>query len=132
MKKRNEGIYLKFLKQNFLTLIVLILILVSLYKLNNLQVKYSDLNAQYFMLQSSIQNIANNSNPYLQPSTPEEIKEVMSPLELAKYLNIEMSLVYNIASKDTTMPYIEINGEYRFSKAAIDKWMETRKIIQTK
>ena len=123
---------MKFLKQNFLTLIVLIILLVSIYKLNNLQVKYSELNSQYFMLQSSIQNLPNNSG-FIPPQSPlKETKEVMSPLDLAEYLDVEMMVVYDMAAKDPTMPYIEVNGEYRFSKAAIEKWMENRRIIETK
>jgi excisionase family DNA binding protein len=132
MKKRNEGIQLKFLKQNFLTLIVLIVVLISIYKLNNLQVRYNELNSQYYMLQSSIQNISNNQNSYQPQSQQKEAKEIMSPLDLAEYLDIDMMLVYDMVKRDTTMPYIEINGEYRFNKAAIEKWMETRKIILTK
>lgn len=123
---------MKFLKQNFLTLIVLIVVLISVFKLNNLQVRYNELNSQYYMLQSSIQNISNNQNSYQPQSQPKEVKEVMSPLELAEYMDIEMMLVYDMIERDKTMPYIEINGEYRFSKAAIEKWMETRKIILTK
>lgn len=123
---------MKFLKQNILILIVLILLLVSMKKLNNLQVKYSELNDRILMLQSIIQNTSNNSNYYEQQNQAQEVKEVMSPLDLAKYLDIEMSQVYDMATSDSTMPYIEINSEYRFSKAAIDKWMETRKIIETK
>lgn len=84
------------------------------------------------MLQSIIQNTSSNSNYYQQQNLAQEVKEVMSPLDLAKYLDIEMSQVYDMATSDSTMPYIEINSEYRFSKAAIDKWMETRKIIETK
>lgn len=88
------------------------------------------------MMQSSIQNISNKLNSYQQQNqqdlTPKETKEVMTPSELAKFMNIEMSLVYDMTASDSTMPYIEINGEYRFSKAAIEKWMETKKVIETK
>mgnify|MGYP000199733798 CR=1 FL=1 len=125
---------MKFLKQNFLTLIVLIVLLVSVNKINSLQVKYNELNSQYFMLQSSIQNLSSLTSHYNsnQPQSQiKEVKEIMSPLDLAKYLDIEMMVVYEMAEKDSTMPYIEINGEYRFNKEAIDKWMETRNIIKT-
>lgn len=123
---------MKFLKQNFLTIIVLIILLVSVNKLNNLQVKFSELSSQYFMLQSSIQNLSDNSGFVPPQNLPKEAKEVMSPSELAKYMNIEMVVVYDMANKDSTMPYIEVNGEYRFNKAAIEKWMETRNVIKTK
>ena len=123
---------MKFLKQNFLTLIVLVILLINVYKLNDLQVKYSQLNLHYSMLQSKVQNLSNNINSNRLQSQPKQFKEVMSPLDLAEYLNIDMMVVYGMTEKDSTMPYTEINGEYRFNKAAIDKWMETRNIIMTK
>jgi excisionase family DNA binding protein len=79
-----------------------------------------------------MQNIANNPNSIQQQSPTKEAKEVMSPSELAKYMNIEMDVVYDMANTDSTMPYVEVNGEYRFNKAAIEKWMETRNIIKTR
>ena len=129
-KKRNEGMQLKFLKQNILTLIVLILLLISVNKMNSLQVVYNELNSQMLMLQSTIQNIHRDSGFIPPQNPPKAAKEVMSPLELAEYLNIDMMLVYDMTEKDLTMPYIEIDGEYRFNKAAIDKWMETRRTIE--
>lgn len=84
------------------------------------------------MLQANIQNLSNNSGFVPPQNLPKEAKEVMSPSELAKYMNIEMAIIYDMTSADLTMPYIEVNGEYRFNKAAIDKWMETRNIINTK
>jgi excisionase family DNA binding protein len=105
---------------------------VSVIKLNNLERRYSELNIRYSMLHASIQNIASNSYYYQQQSATKEAKEVMSPSELAKYMNIEMDVVYDMANADSTMPYVEVNGEYRFNKAAIEKWMETRNIIKTK
>jgi excisionase family DNA binding protein len=124
---------LKFLKHNFLTLIVLVVLIVCVFKLNDLQAKYNNLSTQHLMMQSGIQNandfIRNNS----QQATPEKSsKGVMTPLELAKYMGIEMDVVYDIATSDPTMPYIQINGEFRFNKEAIDKWMETRRTIETK
>jgi excisionase family DNA binding protein len=122
---------LKFIKQNFLTLIVLIILLVNFNKLNDLLVKYNDLNSRYFMLENSILNLPNNSGFIPPQSPPNDAKDVMSPLELAKYMGIEMNQVYDMVEKDSTIPFIQINGEYRFNKAAIEKWMETRKIIET-
>lgn len=85
------------------------------------------------MLQSGIQNVADNIRSNSLQNTPvKSVKEVMTPLELAKYMGIEMDVVYDIATTDSTMPYIQINGEFRFNKVAIDKWMETRRTIQTK
>lgn len=124
---------MKFLKQNFLTIIVLIILLVNVYKVNNFQVKYNVLNAQHLMLQSSIQNLSKDYGFIPPQNLPkEEAKEVMSPSELAIYMNIDMNLVYDMAASDSTMPYIVIDGEYRFNKVAIEKWMETRSIINTK
>jgi excisionase family DNA binding protein len=87
---------------------------------------------RYSTLQSNIQSIASNSYFYQQQSATKEAKEVMSPSELAKYMNIDMDVVYDMTNTDSTMPYVEVNGEYRFNKAAIEKWMETRNIIKTK
>ncbi|HYE11611.1 MAG TPA: helix-turn-helix domain-containing protein [Patescibacteria group bacterium] len=122
---------MKFIKQNFMIIIVLIILLVNVFMLRNLQVKFNDLSTQYFMLRSSVENISNNSNYYQQGMPANAVKEVMSPLDLANYLDIDMVKVYEIVTRDNTMPYIQIDGEYRFSKTAIDKWMETRMSIQT-
>jgi excisionase family DNA binding protein len=132
MKKRSEGFILKFFKQNFLILIVLIILLVNVFMLRNLQVKYNDLSTQYFLLRSSVENISNNSNYYKQSIQAKQVKEIMTPLDLAEYMDIEMVKVYEMVSRDNTMPYIQIDGEYRFNKAAIDKWMETRMTIETR
>jgi hypothetical protein len=109
--KRSEGLLLKFIKQNFLTLIVLIILVVNFNMLNNLLVKYNDLSSRYFMLENSILNQPNYSNQIQQQSPPQETKDVMSPLELAKYMDIEMMQVYDMVEKDSTMPFIQINGE---------------------
>lgn len=79
-----------------------------------------------------MQSIANNQNNNIQQSSEENFKEVMAPTDLAKYLDIELNKVYELATRDNNMPYVMINGEYRFSKAAIDKWMETRITIETR
>lgn len=56
--------------------------------------------------------------------------DVMAPTELAKYLDIELSQVYDIIDdKESEIPYVFIEGAYRFSKDAIDKWLASRKTI---
>jgi excisionase family DNA binding protein len=83
------------------------------------------------MLRSSIENISNNSDN-LQNIQSKKVKEIMTPTDLAEYMDIEMVKVYEIVSRDNSMPYIQIDGEYRFNKAAIDKWMEKRMTIETR
>lgn len=72
-----------------------------------------------------------NSQNSIQPGVAIR-KEVFTPMELAEYLNIEMDSIYDIIdAQDLGIPYICINGEYRFSKEAIDQWLKTNRIIQT-
>lgn len=121
---------MNFLKQNFLLLIILIILIINFSILSDIQSNYNNLRSQNVFLQSSIDNLRNNYPNQTQAASPTKpAKEVMTPLDLAQYLGIEISQVYNIANADRTMPYIMVNNEYRFSKAAIDKWMETRKSI---
>lgn len=61
------------------------------------------------------------------------IKEVMSPLGLSEYLGISLDKVYSLVeNKESKIPYINIDGEYKFNKSAIDEWMKTSKDISTK
>lgn len=129
---------MKFLRNNFLAVVIMILLLISLLRLNQLQQSYNQLSSQYFMLHSSVQNLTNDLNGLNSlrqvERTLQEVpaKEVMSPLELADYLKIPMDTVYDMTTADPTMPYVVVNGEYRFNKAAINKWMEKQRFFHKK
>jgi excisionase family DNA binding protein len=56
--------------------------------------------------------------------------EVMAPTELAQYLDIELDQVYDIIdNKESGIPYVCIDGAYRFSKDAINEWLASQKSI---
>lgn len=122
---------MKFIIKNFLSLILLTLLLINVFMVRDLKVKHNELSSQNSMLRLSVVDLTKRINSNNQQSVQvEKVDEVMTPTELAKYLKIEMSMVYELATSDKTMPYIIVNSEYRFNKAAIDKWMETQKSIE--
>ncbi len=100
------------------------LLLNSLYnKLEGMSSKLDQLEVQLARVQSS----GANQNR-IQPSTEVKEKEVFTPSELAKYLNIKMSQVYDmIDAPGIGLPYICVDGEYRFGKEAIDDWLKRNK-----
>jgi len=56
--------------------------------------------------------------------------DVMSPTELAQYLDIELDQVYHIINnKGSGIPYICIDDAYRFGKDAINEWLTSEKSI---
>lgn len=70
---------------------------------------------------------SNNYNRYAQE---EKWNEVMAPTELAQYLDIELNQVYDIIeNKESGIPYVYIDGAYRFSKDAINQWLASQKNI---
>lgn len=122
---------MKFLKQNLLIIIVIMLLLVNMYRLDQLNAKYNELADRLHFSTVRIEEAANGIygiknaiNDLKSDDQAIPAKEVMSPSELAKYLNVPMDKIYDMVSTDKTMPYVIINNEYRFNKAAIDKWMD--------
>lgn len=88
-------------------------------KLDNLNSKLDQVEAQLTGVLISVNRLNN-----MQISTGEKEKEVFSPLELAQYLDVEMSKVYDmIDAPGVGLPYVCIDGEYRFGKEAIDEWL---------
>lgn len=78
----------------------------------------------------SIQN--NSRNNQSSQVIMKTAKDVMTPTELAEYLGIKMDKVYDLVdNKDAKIPYIIIDGEYKFSKAAIDEWLKTSRQVTT-
>ena len=69
----------------------------------------------------------------VQPDASEKVNQIFTPTELAEYLRITLDQVYGmIDAPDATIPYTCIDGEYRFSKEAIDVWIQEGKVINTK
>jgi excisionase family DNA binding protein len=117
---------MRYLKQNFWVIIAILLLIVNLYKT-------ADLSREYYQLREEVAaNNIDNQPVYSDPVEPRVAKEVMSPSELAKYLNVPMYLIYDMTGQDHPIPHTVINGEYRFNKAAVDKWMESVHKIETR
>jgi excisionase family DNA binding protein len=56
-----------------------------------------------------------------------EAREVMDILELAVYLGLGKSKIYNLI-RQKKIPASRIGRQYRFSKAVIDQWLKERLI----
>ncbi|GAA0728972.1 hypothetical protein GCM10008905_28390 [Clostridium malenominatum] len=97
----------------------------ELYRLN---ADVNRVNNRISSIDSSFSGIRAKVDKYI---TKEEMgKDFMSVAELAEYLDINRNVVYiMMENKELDMPYVKIDSEYRFSKAAIGKWLSTRKII---
>lgn len=64
----------------------------------------------------------------------DEAKDIMTPSELAEYLNVDFNDIYKliIENPESDFPYIKLNGEVRFSKEAVLEYMrEGNKILKT-
>lgn len=119
----------------YLGLLIVVLVLI----VNSFMIK--KLVEQNYRIESALMNIVgrvndisanDNSIQTYQLQKPEP-KEVMTPSELAKYLGINMDKVYTmVQNKDTKIPYINIDGEYRFNRTAIEEWMKTSVEINTR
>lgn len=129
-------------KLNKLTKALLIIALVVLMSLNA---------AALFLLKNQseridfIANLANQINQKVSQSTvtietsdtskvKEKAKDIMTPSELAEYLNVDFNDIYKliIDNPESDFPYIKLNGEVRFSKEAVLEYMsEGNKILKT-
>ena len=65
-----------------------------------------------------LRSIPNNENVV-------EAKDIMTPTEFAEYFDIDIKEIYKLVidNPDSEFPYININGEVRFSKKAIEEYM---------
>ena len=52
--------------------------------------------------------------------------QVLTALELAKYLRIHPTTVYKLAKRGE-LPAFKVGGDWRFNRASIEKWLESRK-----
>jgi len=53
------------------------------------------------------------------------MKEIMTPHEAAKYLNLHVRTIYRLA-KNGKLPGRKVGRSWRFSKDALDKWLSVR------
>lgn len=104
---------------------------------DNMGNSLSDLNWQMKNTQNNVSEINNSLNgmerkvdKYI---TKEKMaKDVMSRYELAEYLNIPVDKVWKmVEDKESKIPYVLIDGDHKFSKDAIDKWLDSVKHIDT-
>jgi excisionase family DNA binding protein len=51
---------------------------------------------------------------------------VLPALELATYLRIHPTTVYKLAKRGE-LPAFKVGGDWRFNRASIEKWLESRK-----
>jgi excisionase family DNA binding protein len=58
-----------------------------------------------------------------------EYKQIMDIKELANYLRIGKSKIYNLI-KDKKIPASKIGRQYRFSKEVIDAWLKEQIITE--
>ncbi|WP_315116996.1 helix-turn-helix domain-containing protein [uncultured Clostridium sp.] len=104
---------------------------------DNMANSLSDLNIEVMRTQNDVNRVSNSLNgqgrkvdEYM---TKEKMtKDVMSRYELAEYLNISIYKLWEILEdKESKIPYVLVDGEHRFSKDNIDKWLASVKHIDT-
>lgn len=81
---------------------------------------------------SILQALDKQNETYTNTKSQIITKEIMTPSELAQYLNIDIQDVYKsiIENQSANAPYFKVGNEYRFSKQAIDEWLKTAKQIK--
>lgn len=54
-----------------------------------------------------------------------ETNDIMTPTELAEYLDIDIKEIYRLVidNPDSEIPFLNVSGEIRFSKNVIDEYM---------
>jgi excisionase family DNA binding protein len=118
----------------FLVVFVVVFITFNAFLLNMLNIRVGRMDSKLNQLEVQIGRARNSVN-YLnneQSSPVLKEKEVFTPTELALYLEISMGKIYDmIDAPGADLPYVCIDGEYRFGKEAIDEWLKTNKNINT-
>ncbi|MDF2879813.1 MAG: Helix-turn-helix domain [Clostridiaceae bacterium] len=81
---------------------------------------------------SILQGLNKQNETYTNTKLQIITKEIMTPSELAQYLNIDIQEVYKsiIENQSSNAPYFKVGDEYRFSKKAIDEWLKTAKQVK--
>ncbi|WP_195266240.1 helix-turn-helix domain-containing protein [Clostridium sp. 1001275B_160808_H3] len=54
-------------------------------------------------------------------------KDILSLDEASKYLGISQERLNQVIIKDDSIPYVQISGEFIFSKNALEEWVKTSK-----
>lgn len=125
--------------KNFLGFVMAGLTIINSVMLYSVMRQNSQLKQQYNQIYMEVRktsattkSIQNNRNNQSSQVINKTAKDVMTPLELAEYLGIKMDKVYDLVdNKDAKIPYINIDGEYKFSKTAIDEWLKTSRQVTT-
>jgi len=124
-------------KKSFITLLLVLSIVIVISNVVTAQyIRYkveNKVRAEVESFKSQIVHILNQNqyrNNYNGSTQEEKWNDVMAPTELAEYLDIELDQVYDIIdNRESGMPYVYIDGAYRFSKDAIDEWLASRKNV---
>ena len=58
--------------------------------------------------------------------TPGYVREYMNHLQLAEYLGVQPSTI-RTWTRDNKLPFTRMGGLVRYSRRAIDAWMEEKK-----
>ena len=124
-------------KKSFITLLLVLSIVIVISNVVTAQyIRYkveNKVRAEVESFKSQIVHIL-NQNQYRNncngSAQEKKWNDVMAPTELAQYLDIELGQVYDIIdNRESDIPYVYIDGAYRFSKDAIDEWLASRKNI---
>jgi excisionase family DNA binding protein len=113
-----------------LAILSIILITSNTFLLYSLNTRFGTMNSRLDQLEMQLagfRSSANSQNRIQQKNDTKE-KEVFTPTELAEYMNISLDQVYDlIDAPGVGLPYINVGGEYRFGKEAIDDWLKGHK-----
>ncbi|MGE5633226.1 MAG: helix-turn-helix domain-containing protein [Caulobacteraceae bacterium] len=125
------------MKNKFAVIVLLaaaVIMSLNTYMIYKLDRKIDDISGRMNYLDSRLSGIQNASGPANstgQATGNVKAKKVLTPSELAEYLGISMEKVYDmVGDKEWGLPYVNIDGEYRFSKSAIDEWLKSNKDIK--
>lgn len=89
--------------------------------------KMETLQNEVALLRNQVSNIRFQATAPIENRANQDTKEILGVADLAKYLKIDITEMYKIIEdKDSKIPYIMVQGDYRFSKPAIDEWMKSR------
>lgn len=118
----------------FIVGICAILIAANLFLFFSFNSKLESMNSKLDRLEAQLTGVRGNMGSVnnIPGGAAVKEKEVFTPSELAVYLGVEMSKVYDlIDASGVGLPYVCIDGEYRFGKEAIDEWLKTNINLQT-
>lgn len=118
-------------KNLILSGIVILLLIFNMIQMNRISKhvrEIDSINNQINYLRNEVSNLRfqTQNQPQVQVTGRDNDKKIMSAGELAGYLDIDISILFKIIeNKDSKIPYLKVNDEYKFSKAAIDEWLKS-------